>query len=393
MLKIRIGLLRDLQRNLSSLREQTDAQLRANEKACRVSEDAIARVDVAQLAANRPIEDCYAAAKCLSSNAYLFGVFDGHGGGACGRHVSVRLYDYICAAVLQKHTVRELPLKERLRWLFSSVDRNLPTVFKNVHEQNVENFHRHVVSNANVTNVRKSLQAAFCALDEDISRGAKPVNKPGCANKNIEEQVDGKKMEHFDLRKTDFERMSLNVAMSGSCALVAHIREDHLHVANVGDSCAVLGVSDHGATIARLMSRAHCIDNADEVERIRKAHPICESMAILRGGRLLSELYPLRAFGDVRYKWPETTQKELLEPFGSSLPPGLQTPPYLTAIPEVFYHHLTPNDRFLVLASDGLWEWLEPDVVVRLVSDHSLGAQTLTPYQPKPGINIDQVNE
>lgn len=58
---------------------------------------------------------------------------------------------------------------------------------------------------------------------------------------------------------------------------------------------------------------------------------------------------------------------------------------------QVLYHRLTPNDRFLVLASDGLWEWLEPDIVVRLISDHAVGAQTLTAYQPQPGITLAQV--
>jgi serine/threonine protein phosphatase PrpC len=38
------------------------------------------RIDVAQLAANRPIEDFHSASKCVVSNAFLIGLFDGHGG-------------------------------------------------------------------------------------------------------------------------------------------------------------------------------------------------------------------------------------------------------------------------------------------------------------------------
>ena len=49
------------------------------------------------------------------------------------------------------------------------------------------------------------------------------------------------------------------------------------------------------------------------------------------------------------------------------------------------------NDKFLVLATDGLWEWLDPDTVVRLVHDHTLGTQTLQPYQPKNGTSLKQV--
>lgn len=114
-------------------------------------------------------------------------------------------------------------------------------------------------------------------------------------------------------------------------------------------------------------------------------------MVELSGGRLLGELYPLRAFGDVRYKWPMNLQRVVLEPLGVPPPSHLHTPPYLTALPEVFYHKLTANDRFLVLASDGLWEWLDPDTVVRLVNDHTLGAQTLSLYQPQTGQTLGEV--
>ena len=51
-----------------------------------------------------------------------------------------------------------------------------------------------------------------------------------------------------------------------------------------------------------------CMLIKSQVARIRNGHPTSESH-ILRGGRLLGELLPLRAFGDVRYKWPLELQK------------------------------------------------------------------------------------
>lgn len=60
-------------------------------------------------------------------------------------------------------------------------------------------------------------------------------------------------------------------------------------------------------------------------------------------------------------------------------------------MPEVLYHQLTPNDNFLVLATDGLLEWLEPDTVVQLVNDHNLGTQTLSPYIPKQHSSLKEV--
>uniref|UniRef100_A0A914CCN0 PPM-type phosphatase domain-containing protein n=1 Tax=Acrobeloides nanus TaxID=290746 RepID=A0A914CCN0_9BILA len=348
-------------------RSSTDAHLRANEKTIVLNEGAITRIDVSQLAANSPIEDYFSAAKCRPSGAHLFGVFDGHAGAACSRHVSTRLFDYCCAATLVKHIIEDVALNERLQWLFSSADTRLPSFMREQHVNNVIKFMDKFKSNTEVYNVRKSLQSAFMALDEDISNGALPDSKGQVC------------------------RMSASIAASGSCATVGHIRKNHLHVANIGDSAAILGVCHHNAMIARQLSRSHSTDNDDEVQRLRSAHPISESGSLLKGGRLLGELIPLRAFGDLRYKWPKELQKVVLEPLGVSPPVSLFTPPYLTALPEVFYHRLTPNDKFLVLATDGLWEWLDPDTVVRLIMDHSLGAETLSLYQPKSGLTLREV--
>lgn len=55
--------------------------------------------------------------------------------------------------------------------------------------------------------------------------------------------------------------------------------------------------------------------------------------------------------------------------FGSQMiPPNYHSPPYLTARPDVTYHKLTPRDKFLIIASDGLWDCLTPlQVIVCLV--------------------------
>lgn len=345
-----------------------DILLRAGEKECIISSDALTKVDVVHLPANRPAEDHYASAKCLSSDTYLFGIFDGHAGTSCSRHVAMQLYDYICASVLHKHVINNLPLENSIEWLFSTIS-NFNGYRREGHLKNVQRFHRIFSKDTTVTTIREALQAAFCALDDDFLAEALPDSN-------------GK-----------LSRNRVKVVTSGSCGIVAHLRKDHVHIANVGDSAAVLGVRNHGRISARLLSRPHCVDNGDEIKRLRAGHPVAESGSILRSGRLFGELYPLRAFGDARYKWSKELQEKVLKPFGEVPPVGLKTPPYLNAEPEVLYHRLTSNDRFLVLASDGLWEWLDPDTVVRLVFDHQLGAQTLTPYQPPLGALLSQVKE
>lgn len=55
------------------------------------------------------------------------------------------------------------------------------------------------------------------------------------------------------------------MVLAGSCAIVAHIRGINLHIANLGDSAAVLGLYNQGIISAMPLSKSHCIDNADEV--------------------------------------------------------------------------------------------------------------------------------
>lgn len=83
-------------------------------------------------------------------------------------------------------------------------------------------------------------------------------------------------------------RLSASIASSGSCAILAHIRRNHLHVANVGDSAAILGYVNHGNLTSRQLSRAHTVENPDEVFRIRSEHPISEFNSILRGKNQLN---------------------------------------------------------------------------------------------------------
>lgn len=95
-------------------------------------------------------------------------------------------------------------------------------------------------------------------------------------------------------------------------------------------------------------------------------------------------LMPLRAFGDVRFKWSRELQQNVLDSLESGVdldslnlyqytPPNYLTPPYLDVAPELVYHKLRPQDRFLILGSDGLWDEMGNEEAVRLVGEHLTG--------------------
>lgn len=68
------SLYRQIRRYIRAAYANADALLRAGEKECIIGSDALTKVDIAHLPANRPTEDHYASAKCLTSDAYLFGI-------------------------------------------------------------------------------------------------------------------------------------------------------------------------------------------------------------------------------------------------------------------------------------------------------------------------------
>lgn len=93
---------------------------------------------------------------------------------------------------------------------------------------------------------------------------------------------------------------------------------------------------------------------------------------------------PLRAFGDVRFKWSRELQQSILNSLDSGVDldslnlyqytlPNYFTPPYLDVTPEITYHKLRPQDRFLILGTDGLWDELRSEDAVRIVGEHLSG--------------------
>ncbi|RZF40815.1 hypothetical protein LSTR_LSTR003325 [Laodelphax striatellus] len=336
--------------------------------------------DSNQLPSNQPMEDARCEAKSLLTAGMLMGVFDGHGGASCAQVIAKRLFDYITISLLPQDLLQKylqslesgsntaMPLLECFNDKYDLIEE-----LKQIYAEGLKGFVRDLSSSRKDFEMSQALKEAFLRLDGDLSREALTTN-----NK------DGLKLK------------TLSVALSGAVACVVHIDGVHLHVANVGDCQAVLGVlSDTDTWSAKKLSIEHNTDNFEEVKRIINEHPSNEKDTVIRMERLLGQLAPLRAFGDFRYKWSRTVMSEHLIPYAGeqSVPPNYYTPPYLTALPDIVHHRLTPRDRFLVIASDGLWDLISPLQVVRLVGEHMSGKVTLSPLRlPKKEMRLGEIN-
>lgn len=151
-------------------------------------------------------------------------------------------------------------------------------------------------------------------------------------------------------------------AISGSVGCVALINPSGIFIANTGDCRAVLGIDRPDGTVgAAILSNDQTGDNPSEISRIRKEHP---GEMCIRKGRVLGRLQPTRAFGDSRYKWEASRIKTVgLSPIDES-----KTPPYVTAQPEVLHTAIDESAKFLILATDGLWDVVSPHEAVQIVS-------------------------
>jgi len=155
---------------------------------------------------------------------------------------------------------------------------------------------------------------------------------------------------------------------AGSTALVALVRGGSrpkqpcvLTVAWVGDSRAVLCRAGKPIEI----SKDHKADRDDEKTRIRAAGGIVD-----RQGRLYGDLAVSRAFGDLQHKGRELKQIVQSGPLAKPGEEDHGSEGTLIAVPDTMQIVLTPQDEFLILASDGLWDVISNEQAVNFVRFH-----------------------
>ena len=194
--------------------------------------------------------------------------------------------------------------------------------------------------------------------------------------------------------KSDTKRAAAELlapALAGSCALLSFYdsRSKLFRVACTGDSRAVLGrKSASGKWTATALSEDQTGGTPSEEARLRAEHP--NEPYVVRNGRILGSLEPSRAFGDASYKWSKETQERVKQQFFGRAPsPLLRTPPYVTAEPIITTTKVDPGKGdFVVMATDGLWEFLSNEEVVGLVgqwleSQPKVSASASGPSWPK----------
>ncbi|KAF7068747.1 hypothetical protein CFC21_074483 [Triticum aestivum] len=186
------------------------------------------------------------------------------------------------------------------------------------------------------------------------------------------------------------------LAAVGSCCLVGVVHQRTLFVANLGDSRAVLGkVGLNGKIDPVQLTTEHVASDESVRQELRDQHPddphivvlkhgvwrvrgFIQVLLILMFGFMLQYVHTCsaltqwmmqvsRTIGDAYLKHehfnrePLHSKFRLREPFSR---------PILSANPSIMSHSLQPSDRFIIFASDGLWEHLSNETAVKIVHKH-----------------------
>ncbi|KAL1824021.1 hypothetical protein ACET3Z_010799 [Daucus carota] len=153
---------------------------------------------------------------------------------------------------------------------------------------------------------------------------------------------------------------------SGSTATALFINNDLLFISHVGDSCAVL--SRAGKPEVLTGSHRPYGSNKASLNEIRR---IREAGGWIVNGRICGDISVSRAFGDMRFK---TKKYEMLE---KGVQEGRWSPKFVSRIkfsgdlvtvcPDVFQVDLGVDTEFILLASDGLWDYINSSEAVTIV--------------------------
>ncbi|XP_044495508.1 probable protein phosphatase 2C 23 [Mangifera indica] len=241
-----------------------------------------------------------------------------------------------------------------------------------------------------------------CEWDrERLELDRKSKEKSNCEGTNGVNHSDVLKALSLALKKTEdsflevadlMVRENPELALMGSCVLVMLMKGEDVYLMNVGDSRAVLakklepniGLGRQRKDLERIKEETmHDLETFDdgeidrlnnltsiqltidhstyveeEVCRIKKEHPDDDSAVM--NDRVKGYLKVTRAFGAGFLKQPKWNDA-LLEMFRIDY---IGTSPYITCLPWLCHHRLSPRDKFLILSSDGLYQYFTNEEAV-----------------------------
>ncbi|GMH08314.1 hypothetical protein Nepgr_010154 [Nepenthes gracilis] len=166
----------------------------------------------------------------------------------------------------------------------------------------------------------------------------------------------------------------------GSCVLVFLLLGKDLYTLNLGDSRAVLAtyskgfdVDESGRLKAIQLTEIHSTENEVERSNLLSDHP--DDPATITCGKVKGKLKVTRALG-VGYLKKENFNDALM---GILRVHNLISPPYISINPSMNIHRISESDHFVILGSDGLFDFFTNEEAVNLVRSYILSSPSGDP--------------
>ena len=274
------------------------------------------KITAFQLEANAPCEDKYFINEIMLSNkkGYIMSIFDGHGGWVLSQYVNLLLYPYFIEAYYSK---TNLELNEENKIIYS-------------------------------------LNISLNRIEEEFKLISFLKYFEG-----------NKKFKNF-----------------GTCALISIIIDKKLYTANLGDSKARLFIKEKNNTNTRIdyrykykkVSKVFNCRKKEEQKKLREKWPnieniykckrekVCYVKGRLQPTSSLGDFYLKNVFYSLNLKKIDNDryiEKELKNYEG----------PFIESIPDIKIFNLEEKDKYLIIGSDGLWDYLNSKEISKLIND------------------------
>jgi len=165
-------------------------------------------------------------------------------------------------------------------------------------------------------------------------------------------------IECFEQTDRDLKASNVHSEVSGSTGVVVLLTPDQLYTANVGDSRAILGRQKGDKVLAIPLTEDQKPDSPLEQARI-----------LSYGGYVSPES---KEHGPARVwlRAGEGPGLAMARSFGDHMCSHVG----VVATPEVKKFNLLPEDRVIIIASDGVWEFISNDEAIRIVCQYTQNA-------------------
>lgn len=158
------------------------------------------------------------------------------------------------------------------------------------------------------------------------------------------------------------------LVMVGSCVLVVLLHGHYLYTLSLGDSRAVLATTKGDSSEGEgerprwvQLTQDHVLTESLEKERVLAEHP--DDPSTIVSDRVKGKIKLTRAFGAGYLKKAHMNENLM----GLLRVPNLSSPPYISAKPHLSAHRVCTGDEFVVMGSDGLFDFFTNEEVVHLL--------------------------